>query len=64
MMKVRLSFSGRESPIMTRIGLVEGAKVSNLLYREGEAIDLDDVQSAIKLMSNFMEIDNVAMEVV
>lgn len=62
MRKVRLFFSGREAPIRFYFGLVEGEKITKLPYRKGKPIDLGDVESAISLMSNAMDIDSVLIE--
>lgn len=61
-MKVYLFFTGREKPRPYHVGLIDGEAITRLPYRRGEAIDLNDVESAIKLMSNLMDIDNVSME--
>lgn len=62
MRKVRLFFSGREAPTQVYFGLIDGEKVTKLPYRRGKPIDLDDVENAISLMSNVMDIDSVLIE--
>lgn len=59
-MKVVLKFYGREhfKPPCTK-----GVYVNGLPFRRGQAINLEDAQSAIELMSKTMHVEHVKMEI-
>lgn len=59
-MKVSLKFYGREYP---KHPCTKGVHVNGLSFRQGKAIDLGDVQSAIELMSVIMDVESVKIEV-